>query len=77
MASEGKRIDLILEEFNKPVQPPPPQQMMPPRRQQVIVAVTKKEELPNNYQELYQNFSEYNNRNNPQRLQEIQVKGLS
>lgn len=67
MSIESKRIDLILDEFDKPAI------VEPQARTHIISQKRPKSELVNDYVDLYKNFNEFNARYNPRRAEEIKV----
>ena len=67
MSTENKRMDLILEEFDRPPV------INPNAGRVVIPPAPKKQDLASDYIDLYKNFNEFNSRNNPERAQEIKV----
>jgi len=67
LAVENKRLDLILDEFDKPAI------INFPQKRTGLGLQSKKDDLVNDYIDLYKNFNEFNSKNNPQRAQEIKV----
>lgn len=67
MSQESKRIDLILDEFEKPPALDPNAGRVP------LVAKKPISETANDYIGLYKNFAEFNAKNNPDKVNELMV----
>lgn len=67
MSIESKRIDLILDEFEKPP-------VLQPQSLGIVTGGKKKQsEIVNDYVDLYKNFNDFNSKFNPKRAEEIKV----
>lgn len=67
MSIESKRIDLILDEFEKPPV------VQPQYTSKIVDGKKKQTEIVNDYVDLYKNFNDFNAKFNPKRAEEIKV----
>lgn len=67
MATESKRIDLILDEFDQPAI------IQPQGRANIQMQRKPTTDIVNDYVDLYKNFNQFNAKYNPKRAEEIKV----